>query len=178
MASAFAHALAAVAIGSFSSRKIFTWKFILLLALCGVFPDIDVLAFKFGIPYESVWGHRGFTHSIFFAALFGLLIFFIFYKKEKFPFLINCLLVLAFFLATLSHTLLDACTTGGLGVAFFAPFHNERYFFPWQVIRVSPIGIKQFISSRGLAVLWSELKWVGIPSVFLLIVSYFFRRKN
>jgi inner membrane protein len=59
-----------------------------------------------------------------------------------------------------SHGLLDAMTTGGLGVAFFAPFSAERYFFPWRPILVSPIGIERFLSPRGAAVLMSELQWV------------------
>jgi hypothetical protein len=34
------------------------------------------------------------------------------------------------FLATASHGILDAFTDGGRGIAFFAPFGTERYFFP------------------------------------------------
>ncbi|MDI8954364.1 metal-dependent hydrolase, partial [Salmonella enterica subsp. enterica serovar Anatum] len=30
-------------------------------------PDADVLAFKFGVAYGNVFGHRGFTHSLLFA---------------------------------------------------------------------------------------------------------------
>ena len=48
------------------------------------------------------------------------------------------------FLCTMSHALLDALTDGGLGVAFFSPFSNERYFFPWTPIRVS-----RFFSARA-----------------------------
>jgi inner membrane protein len=68
--------------------------------------------------------------------------------------------------------LLDALTTGGKGVAFFAPFDNTRYFFPWQVIKVSPIGVKNFFSDRGVAVLLSELKWIGIPLLISLFILY------
>ena len=32
-------------------------------------PDIDVIGFRFGIHYGDFWGHRGFTHSLVFAAL-------------------------------------------------------------------------------------------------------------
>ena len=60
---------------------------------------------------------------------------------------------LYFFLATASHGLLDAMTDGGLGVAFFSPFDNRRYFLPWTPIRVSPIGIEPFFTARGLEVL-------------------------
>ena len=31
---------------------------------------------------------------------------------------------------------------GGLGVAFFSPFSNARYFLPWRPIRVAP-GIEE-----------------------------------
>jgi inner membrane protein len=52
------------------------------------------------------------------------------------------------FLATASHGVLDAMTDGGLGVAFFSPFDNRRYFLPWRPIVVSPISIARFFSGR------------------------------
>ena len=42
------------------------------------------------------------------------------------------------FFASGVHGLLDAMTDGGLGVAFFSPFDNRRYFLPWTPIRVIP----------------------------------------
>ena len=74
---------------------------------------------------------------------------------------------LLIFLSAASHGLLDAMTTGGLGVAFFSPFSNERYFLPWRVILVSPIGVSAFFSGRGLRVLQSELLWIWIPCAAL-----------
>jgi membrane-bound metal-dependent hydrolase YbcI (DUF457 family) len=59
---------------------------------------------------------------------------------------------------TASHGVLDAMTDGGLGIAFFAPFDNTRYFFPFRPVKVSPIGLS-FFSARGLDVIWSELLW-------------------
>jgi membrane-bound metal-dependent hydrolase YbcI (DUF457 family) len=38
-------------------------------ALCAVVPDLDVIGFRLGIHYGDFWGHRGFTHSLLFAAL-------------------------------------------------------------------------------------------------------------
>jgi inner membrane protein len=46
--------------------------------------------------------------------------------------------VIFFFLLTASHGILDAFTNGGLVIALFSPFSNERYFFPWTPIEVSP----------------------------------------
>jgi inner membrane protein len=72
------------------------------------------------------------------------------------------------FLATASHGLLDALTDGGHGVAFFAPFENSRYFFPFTPIEVSPIGISRFFSSRGLEVLLDEVQWIWVPAGVLI----------
>ena len=74
------------------------------------------------------------------------------------------------FLATASHGVLDAMTSGGGGVAFFAPLHDERYFFPWRPILVSPMSIRRFFSERGVRIFASEIVWVWIPAaVFALI---------
>ncbi|WP_460502464.1 metal-dependent hydrolase, partial [Hymenobacter agri] len=73
------------------------------------------------------------------------------------------------FLATASHGLLDAMTTGGLGVAFFSPWHLERYFFPLRPIKVSPLSIRGFFGAKGLRVLASEAIWVGLPCLLLLL---------
>jgi len=72
-------------------------------------------------------------------------------------------------MCTASHSLLDAMTTGGLGVAFFSPFENARYFLPWRPIQVSPMGFKKFFSEWGLEVIKSELIWIGIPFVLMLV---------
>src|SRR5205807_2815266 len=75
------------------------------------------------------------------------------------------------FLATASHGVLDAMTNGGLGVAFFSPFDNRRYFLPWRPIRVSPISVTRFIGARGHAVLQSELLWIWVSAfVFAVLV--------
>jgi inner membrane protein len=87
------------------------------------------------------------------------------------------------FLATASHGILDALTNGGLGVAFFSPFYNGRYFFPWRPIRVSPISLGRFFSHQGYLVLKSELLWIWIPtalftSIVLLARSLTSRDEN
>ena len=67
-------------------------------------------------------------------------------------------------------------TTGGLGVAFFAPFDDTRYFFPWRPIPVSPIGVRRFFGERGLAVLAGELLWVWLPAAAVAALSWRMRR--
>ena len=131
-----------------------------------IIPDLDVAAFALGIPYEHPLGHRGFTHSIFFALLYAAACALLLHTR--FPFI---------FLCTVSHTLLDALTDGGLGVAFLSPFSNERYFLPWTPIRVSPIGAG-FVSLRGLETLMSEVVWVWGPCVALGLLGRYFNQRN
>lgn len=172
MASIFGHVLASVTIGNgFNSIKK-NFKFWFLGGLCSFIPDADVIGFSFNIPYGSFWGHRGFTHSFVFAILFGTLISFLFYRKDFFT-KKGIVYFIFFSLATASHSILDAMTTGGLGVTFFSPFDNSRYFFPFRPIKVSPIGAGKFFSIWGLKVLLSEAIWIGIPSVVLILIFKF-----
>jgi len=82
------------------------------------------------------------------------------------------------FLATISHAVLDAMTTGGLGVGFFIPFENTRYFFGCRPIQVSPIGISKFFSEWGIRVILSELIWVGVPCFTVLGIKVFKNKKQ
>jgi len=178
MASIFAHAFSAYAFGKTFSKKITTKKFWILGILCSIVPDADVLGFAFGIKYEDFWGHRGFSHSLLFALLLGILITFIFYRKQFSFKKESFLLILYFTFCTASHGILDAMTTGGLGIAFFSPFDDTRYFFPWRPIQVSPIGASKFFSIWGLKVLLSELIWVIIPAgIYILVITIFKNKK-
>jgi len=152
MASIFGHALAAYTLGKGFPKNSSSPKFWILGIACAILPDADVISFAFGIPYESFWGHRGFSHSIIFAILLGFLITFLFYNKEL-----------------ISKT----------GVLLISPFDNTRYFFPWRPIQVSPIGASKFFSMWGIKVLLSELIWIGIPSsIYIFVVYYVIKRKN
>ena len=120
-------------------------------------PDVDVLGFALHVPYGSTFGHRGFTHSIVFALLAGAMAALLLRRDRRtFAFVVLC---------TLSHPLLDALTNGGRGVAFFSPFSNHRYFFPWRPIEVSPIG--RFDPS----VFASELRWVWLPCIVAAVMA-------
>jgi inner membrane protein len=172
MASIITHAIASVSIGKLSLLDKTGVKFWLLAAVCAMIPDADAVGFWYGVPYESVWGHRGITHSIFFAVLLASLVMLVFYRSEESFSKSWWIHWAVFFLATVSHPVLDAMTTGGLGVAFFAPFNNTRYFFPFRPISVSPIGIINFFSEWGKRVIISEFIWVWIPSFILIAASY------
>jgi len=139
--------------------------------LATILPDIDVVAFALHIPYGSTFGHRGFTHSIVFALLVAMATTLLLrprsHRAATFSFL---------FLCAISHPILDAFTNGGRGIAFFSPFSNHRYFFPWQPIDVSPIGAR-FFSDRGASVIASELVWVWMPCAVMGLAGWLHSRK-
>ena len=175
MATIFSHAVAAVALGVVCGRKI-PGRAIFYGAVSSMVPDLDVLGFGLGIRYGDPFGHRGLTHSLFFAALWAAFVTLFFFLKpadrNRWP-----AIWLFLFLATASHGLLDAMTDGGLGVAFFAPFDNARFFLSWRPISVSPIGAR-FFSPRGLAVLTSEALWIWLPSLAIASAAILFRRRR
>jgi inner membrane protein len=146
-------------------------------------PDIDVIAFSFGIPYEAMFGHRGFTHSFFFAAVAGALVsWHLLHRPAADSHRPDAHspwteLFVWFFAVTASHGLLDALTDGGRGIGFFAPFSNHRFFFPWRPIQVSPIGVG-FFSPRGLRVLVSEARWIWLPSAIIAASARLYRRRS
>jgi inner membrane protein len=172
MASVFTHAFFAAAMGGAYARGRVPARFWALSALCAVLPDADVMAFSFGVPYGSMFGHRGFTHSLAFAVLTGVAVAFVFFRDAE----NRASLAVFFSLATLSHAALDALTNGGLGVALFAPFDGGRYFFPARPVEVSPIGVDEFFGEWGLVVIKSELLWVWLPASLCLGLVLIFRR--
>jgi inner membrane protein len=177
MASAISHAVAALGIGACFYNPGTPKSVWVVGALCAVVPDLDVIGFRFGIHYGDFWGHRGFTHSLLFAALLASAVLFIRFRGGVAG-LSQLSLWTYLFLATASHGLLDAMTDGGLGVAFFSPFDNRRYFFPWTPIQVSPIGFARFFSHRTLSVLQTELLWIWLPAALLAVSAGFLRRPD
>ena len=170
MASAFAHGVVAIALARVGLRIALPWYFWLLAVISAILPDIDVLGFHAGIAYGDLWGHRGITHSLLFAGLWSVLVVAVFFWARKWR--RQWLgLFSVFFVITLSHGLLDAMTNGGLGIAFFAPFDETRYFLPYRPIAVSPLGLKAFFDVRGVHILYNEMIWVGLPSLGLLLLG-------
>jgi inner membrane protein len=135
-------------------------------------PDLDILAFWLGIPYGSFFGHRGFFHSLFCALVIGLVVALLTFQVFGLPW---WQLWGYLFLVTASHGILDGFTNGGMGIAFFSPFDTGRYFFAWQPIEVSPIGLA-FFSKWGVRVLISELLWVWLPLLCLVGSVWLWRR--
>lgn len=177
MASPFSHAVAALSIGTCFYRSGIPKRVWVAGAVCSAIPDLDVIGFRFGIRYSDFWGHRGFTHSLVFAALLAGTVVIVGFRRGM-PEIGRFTLLAYLFLATASHGLLDAMTNGGLGIAFFSPFNNSRYFLPWRPIRVSPIAIGRFFGPRGYAVFQSELLWVWLPAGVFAALALVLRRKD
>jgi inner membrane protein len=133
-------------------------------AFCGALPDIDVIGFRFGARRGSLLGHRGLTHSILLAVSFAAVLAAFLHGPLG---LTPVQMWLFVFLATISHSLLDALTNGGPGVAFFAPFENRRFFFPFRPIEVCNFGLRWLFTPRGAIVLASECLWVWLPTAAL-----------
>ena len=72
MATIITHPIVPVAAAYLIGREKVSPRLMTAAMLVSIFPDVDVIAFYFDIPYGDQFGHRGFTHSIFFAVFMGV----------------------------------------------------------------------------------------------------------
>ena len=165
MASTFTHIFVGEALGKIYAEDKMPARFWVLTAVCSIFPDLDVIAFYLRVPYRHMFGHRGFSHSLLFAAIMGMLAVLLAFRDVPSRSRKWWGLVLFFFLVIASHDVLDAMTNGGYGVGFLSPFDKTRYFLPWRPLVVSPIGVHGFFSRCGWDVMKSEFIWVWIPMI-------------
>lgn len=183
MPSIITHAAVPLALWCAADRGRIPPRLLAAGVIAAMLPDADVLAFALHIPYADAFGHRGASHSLLFAgvlaALAAVLAFFGNRRSWSAPHspgsrrswsagvcqprVASTVQAAVFvFICAASHPLLDAMTSGGLGVALAWPWSEQRFFAPWRPIRVSPFA-PQFFSARGLATLLSELRWVWLP---------------
>lgn len=161
MPTVLTHPAVPIALALGLGRKLVSKRLLFAGVVASAAPDLDVVAFRLGIPYAAEFGHRGFSHSVLFAfmlALAGACLCRWLNSTFRRSFLF-------LFVATVSHGILDAFTNGGLGVAFLWPWSGERFFAPAQVIEVAPLGLSRFLSAKGAAVLRSEFLWVWLPFI-------------
>jgi inner membrane protein len=157
------HAAVPLAIGIGLGKNVVSKRLLMAGVAVSMLPDMDVIGFQFGVAYDSNFGHRGFTHSLLFAAVVALLATCVWRQLQSTPWK-SFLFV---FIAAASHGILDSFTNGGRGVALLWPFSSERFFAPYRVIEVSPIGLTPILSARGVAVFASEAVWVWAPCLLL-----------
>ena len=120
MPTVFSHIAAPIAFRLGLGKQAVSPRLLTVGLLVSVLPDLDVLAFRFGIPYADSFGHRGASHSLALAVLLGLI------ATLAAPHL-RATRGLAFVFVAFSaasHGFLDMLTNGGHGVALFLPASN------------------------------------------------------
>jgi inner membrane protein len=137
-----------------------------LAAFLPVVPDLDAFS---NAAYGSAYGHRGFTHSLAFAAAAGLVAAAATYRYFRVRFVP---LFGLFFLATASHGVLDALTNGGFGIPFLWPFSDQRWG-PYGPISYPDIAL-EFPDPRTSKAVRSELLYVWLPvgAAVVLVQAY------
>ncbi|MDR2189044.1 MAG: metal-dependent hydrolase [Azonexus sp.] len=153
------------------------WAAALAGVAAAVAPDVDAIAFKLGIAYGSMAGHRGLTHTLLFALLLGLAGYALAPRWRMARWAGYCWIALC----ALSHPLLDMMTNGGVGIPLLWPFDTAHHFFAWRPIEVSPLSLKRFLSARGLSVMQSEILYVWLPllaAALLLFAARGLRRQR
>lgn len=131
MPSSVAHGLTAVALGAAwypTARP----RLYATAAAGAVLLDIDAIGRPFGLgDVDWLGGHRALTHSLPFAAALAAVLVSAAYRGPDWRG--RRIGAWAYFaLAFALHGALDALTTYGDGVMFFAPFSTWRFKAPWQ----------------------------------------------
>jgi membrane-bound metal-dependent hydrolase YbcI (DUF457 family) len=124
--------MVAVTAGSILAPPRLLKPFLIIGTACAVVPDVDAIGRLFygaGGDVAALGGHRGFTHSVTFAALLGLVISFVALIDQRFE---GHRLRLGIFvaIATGFHGVLDVFTSIGATtspVQFLNPFSTRGY---------------------------------------------------
>jgi inner membrane protein len=163
MPTVISHVAVPLALGLGMGRRSVPAPLLVAGVIASALPDLDVLAFRFGIPYSNEFGHRGASHSLAFAALLGVIAVVLASRLR-----VSRLAAFLFVgVSAASHGLLDMLTNGGRGVALWWPVAHARYFFPIRVVEVSPLSLHRLMTGHGMGVLQSELLWVWLPAAVL-----------
>ena len=142
-----------------------------LLVAAAYAPDLDVLAFRLGIPYGAPFGHRGAAHSIIVGVSVGIAIGVLGWRLG----VRAGVAIAAGVFVVGSHGILDAFTDGGRGIALWWPLSDERVFASWRPIPVSPIGLRVF-APRGVAVMARETI-LFLPLFLIALLPFGFTRR-
>ena len=136
-------------------------------ALAAAAPDLDVMIRSDTDPLLVLEYHRHFTHSIFVAPLIGFIVATLFkglFFRKPWPF--RRLLLFAG-VATLTHGLLDACTS--YGTLLYWPFHGHRE--SWDIISIiDPIFTLPLVIFTVLSFIFMKPRFARIA--LILCASY------
>jgi inner membrane protein len=137
---------------------------------------VDVAFVWMGARYRGMFGHRGITHSVAFAAAAAAVGVFLLFRGD--PPRLRARIGAVLLLAGLSHPLLDACMASGLGVALLAPFSAARFHSPFRPILVTPPNESRFLDEGGIRVTNSEIAWIWLPSLVVILTALRFRKSS
>ena len=175
MASPVTHAVGAITAAIGFRVRPASLRYWWLGIACAEAPDLDAIGFWLGVPYGSLLGHRGLTHSIVFGMLLSAIVSAWAARSGDMG---RTRLWWYLLVATLSHGVLDAMTDGGLGVAFLSPFDQTRYFAPFRPIPVASMSLWDLLGPHGARVLLHECLWVWIPCGLFAVVFRLHSRGN
>ncbi len=145
------------------------WAIPVTAGLVAAAPDLDTyVARSLGLPYGSFFGHRGFFHTPFFLVILASVIAIVVARGASRTAL---WLALVYAVSAITHPLLDMLTDGGAGIMLLFPCSEQRLFFPWRPIRVSPLSVTRFFEQAG-DILKSELPFcAGSIAIGLLLLQ-------
>jgi inner membrane protein len=149
------HAAVGYALGVWAQRGFPVKRVCIAAAACAALPDIDVLA-------APLIAHRGITHSLLFAFTTAALATVLFFRGQ------GGWIFVVLSVALLSHSVLDAFSSYSVGLAFFAPFSDQRYRFVW-----TPLGHP---ADRLSYQLLQEVLVVLIPALLAIWLGFRIRR--
>jgi inner membrane protein len=161
VASAITHFIvgASLALPAMRSRAVTAvmpaWAVPVTAGLLAVAPDLDTYLMRaLDLRYGTLFSHRGFFHSALFLIAFSFALAALAAGR--------CWQIgFVWSICALTHPLLDMLTDGGSGVMLLFPFSDQRLFFGWRPIRVSPLGIARFFSRAG-EILTSEAPFCAV----------------
>ena len=134
-------------------------------ALAGMAPDLDVFINSPTDPLLFLEYHRQFTHSLFFIPFGALICSLLFYPfiKSKLSF---SKVYLFSFLGYATHGLLDACTS--YGTQLFWPFSSER--IAWNIVSIiDPLFTLPIIILIIMAVIKSHSLYARIAFIYAIL---------
>jgi inner membrane protein len=121
------------------------WRSLFWFPVVGMLPDVDFFWVCLGVPDRGWAGHRGLTHTPFFALSCGLILAWALIKTGR-----NWrAMTTAVTLTMLSHGLLDGLAEEGRGIMYLWPLSDTRFHLPWRPIPDAPTGLA-FFSRKGL----------------------------
>ena len=159
------HALLPVAVGLAIAKRPVPWKLIAAASIAAAAPDLDgIFNHLWHLPANSIFAHRGATHSLFAALIAGLLAA-LFHRCFGVGRLTAGVVIAA---AMASHGLLDMMTDGGRPVAYLWPLSSKRLFADWRPIHSAPVHMAH-IFSEALARLRSEMFQLILPMFMIAL---------